>query len=289
MAEFVAMPLWTDAYLGDTTHLSTLEHGAYMLLLISAWRSKNGKLPNDDKILAKYARLSTAQWKRVKPILEPFFKVSPSHWVQGRLIDEREAVRQKSKRQSDKAKTRWLKTKKTAKPRHPPGNAEAMPPLPVTHNPVLEDKERRAREFEKFWNEFPKGRPIGNKAEAEKKFQKLLTDGVNPDAITTAATAYRKFCDSGNYNQHAITWLNQRGWETNWIEQLGSATGKAGKARNGTAKAGIDEQVAAINARILGGENITQTDEGGPEGAGESGGNSQLLLEVAAPVREEVR
>lgn len=137
MAEFVAMPLWTDAYLGDTTHLSTLEHGAYLLLLITAWRTRDGKLPNNDKLLAKYSRLSDAQWKRIKPVLEPFFKVTSSNWMQGRLMDERVAVKQKSKRQSDKAKTRWLKTNKTPKPRHTPGNAEPMPPLPVTRNPLL--------------------------------------------------------------------------------------------------------------------------------------------------------
>jgi hypothetical protein len=41
MAEFPALPLWTDAYLGDTRHLSQSEHGAYLLLLITAWRTPN--------------------------------------------------------------------------------------------------------------------------------------------------------------------------------------------------------------------------------------------------------
>lgn len=109
MAEFPALPLWTDAYLGDTNHLTTIEHGAYLLLLMTAWRSKDGMLPNDDKLLSRYAKLTLGQWKRIKPILEPFFTISSDGWRQGRLTDELVAVKQKSKRQTDKAKTRWLK------------------------------------------------------------------------------------------------------------------------------------------------------------------------------------
>ena len=75
MAEFVALPIWTDAYLGDTTHLTTIEHGAYLLLLFTAWRSKKCKLPDDDVLLARYAKLTKAQWGRIRPILEPFFDV----------------------------------------------------------------------------------------------------------------------------------------------------------------------------------------------------------------------
>ena len=67
MAEYPAFPLFTDAYLGDTTHLTTLEHGAYMLLLMTAWRSPTADLPDDDKMLARYAKMNMANWHNTRP------------------------------------------------------------------------------------------------------------------------------------------------------------------------------------------------------------------------------
>lgn len=113
MAEFPALPLWTDAYLGDTTHLTTIEHGAYLLLLMAMWRTSECALPNDDKLLARIARCSPAQWARIKPILTGFFKLDGDRITQSRLTDERNAVKRNSKRQSDRVKSRWLKNKKT--------------------------------------------------------------------------------------------------------------------------------------------------------------------------------
>lgn len=120
MAEFPAMPLWTDAYLGDTTHLTTIEHGAYLLLLMAMWRTEAKRLPNDDKLLARYARLTPGQWRKLKVVLMPFFRVHGEHITQGRLTDEANAVRRSSAKQSDRAKARWLKTKE-------PTDAAAMP------------------------------------------------------------------------------------------------------------------------------------------------------------------
>src|ERR1043166_442220 len=101
MAQFPALPLWTDAYLGDTKHLTTLEHGAYLLLLISMWRTPDKRLPDDPKLLARYSGLTTGQWRRVSPIIMPFFIASGGYITQGRLTDEANHVRQNSKAKSD--------------------------------------------------------------------------------------------------------------------------------------------------------------------------------------------
>ena len=88
MAKFPAMPLWTDAYLADTTHLTATQHGAFLLLLISMWRAKRQVLPNDDRLLAKYARLSLKQWTNVRPVIMPFFNDLGNVLSNDRLDDE---------------------------------------------------------------------------------------------------------------------------------------------------------------------------------------------------------
>ena len=122
MAQHPCFPLWTDAYLGDTGHLSTTEHGAYLLLLMTMWRNK-GRLPYDDKLLARYARMTPSRWQQIKPTIMAFFDVENGELTQGRLTDEYNLVKQYSLSQSRKARSRWLKEKKTSMPVHPPGNA----------------------------------------------------------------------------------------------------------------------------------------------------------------------
>lgn len=147
MAQFPAMPLWTDAYLADTTHLSTLEHGAYLLLLIAMWRNK-ASLPNDDRRLARFAGLTNAQWRRIKPIIMAFFTVEGDQIYQGRLTDEYSARQNFSQSQRKRANARWLKNKNTtdadASAGHEPGNAEtdASPkPIPKPNQPVKKETE----------------------------------------------------------------------------------------------------------------------------------------------------
>ena len=48
MSKAPSMPMYWDAYIADTTHLSTEEHGAYLLLLAAMWR-RDGSVPDDDK------------------------------------------------------------------------------------------------------------------------------------------------------------------------------------------------------------------------------------------------
>jgi len=88
MAEFPALPLFTDAYLGDTTHLSTFEHGAYLLLLIVSWRAAGCCIPDDDALLCRYTRMTRDKWRKARPILEPFFSIRDGFWHQARLQNE---------------------------------------------------------------------------------------------------------------------------------------------------------------------------------------------------------
>ncbi len=110
------MRLWTADYLGDTTHLTTIEHGAYMLLLMTAWRSKAHCLPDDTLLLRQYTKLRAEQWSRIRPRLEPFFEISNGFWFHLRMLDEIEAIKrqrnQKSIAGTRGALQRWNRSRK---------------------------------------------------------------------------------------------------------------------------------------------------------------------------------
>ena len=111
MAEYPALPLWTDAYLGDTRHLTTIEHGAYLLLLIAAWRTSTCDLPDDDRQLRRISGLTASQWARIGPTLRGYFKTRNGRLYSPRLADEREAVKQRRDRASQAGKASALRRK----------------------------------------------------------------------------------------------------------------------------------------------------------------------------------
>jgi uncharacterized protein YdaU (DUF1376 family) len=223
MAEFPALPLFTDAYLGDTTHLTTLEHGAYLLLLMAAWRSKDTSLPDDDKLLARYAGLTAGQWARIKPIIIGFFKVENGYWMQGRLTDEAKHVRQVSKRQSEKARDRWLKIKESTEAVAEPLQCPHTPPTPIDNTNVLSPPMSPtgksvvySEQFEHFWKTYPNrtGKAAAYKAyQSALKTHKELTHAILIDRAGRFAAAHTTARTPSQYIPHPATWLNQGRWE----------------------------------------------------------------------------
>lgn len=122
VAEFPYYRFYPGDYLADTTHLSTIEHGAYLLLLMAAWRSRGQVLPDDDKLLAKYARLTKAQWLRIRPTISEFWTIKNGEWSNGRLLDEYEAVRRHIQQRSNAGDASALKRKNR-------GSTVVAPPL----------------------------------------------------------------------------------------------------------------------------------------------------------------
>lgn len=65
------MPLHIDDYIRDTDHLTALEHGAYLLLIMKYWRE--GGLPDDEGMIRRYAKLTPEQWAESRDVLAAFF------------------------------------------------------------------------------------------------------------------------------------------------------------------------------------------------------------------------
>lgn len=110
------MPLNIGKYLGDTTHLTTPQHGAYLLLLMAYWR-RGGPLPADDGRLAAIAKVTPAEWRKLKPVISEFFSDRDGHWHQKRADEELETARTKMAAKSKAGKTgaqnRWHKDGET--------------------------------------------------------------------------------------------------------------------------------------------------------------------------------
>jgi len=107
------MPLWVSDYIGDTQHLTTAEHGAYLLLIMAYWQ-RGKALPADSTRLARIARMTPDEWSRCEDTLREFFTVEGDDWRHDRIEDELAKVREKS-----------AKASASAKRRHSDGNADA--------------------------------------------------------------------------------------------------------------------------------------------------------------------
>lgn len=86
------MPLYIGDYLRDTAHLSTIQHGAYLLLIMEYW-TKGGfgnNCKNFEKNLQKISGLSSYLWQRNRTAIQSMF--TPD-WRHPRIDKELEKAR----------------------------------------------------------------------------------------------------------------------------------------------------------------------------------------------------
>lgn len=84
------MPLYIGDYLADTGRLTTLGHGAYMLILMDYWR--NGAPPDDDSALAAIARVDRKIWDReLRSVIRSFFKLGDDGLLHQKRLDTERA------------------------------------------------------------------------------------------------------------------------------------------------------------------------------------------------------
>lgn len=95
--------------MADTRHLSLEEHGAYLQLIMIAWRLPDCALPNDDTRISRMLGITAGRWIKLKPTVMGFWTLSNKGWTQGRLSKERAFVKKKSEQNSHAAKVKWEK------------------------------------------------------------------------------------------------------------------------------------------------------------------------------------
>lgn len=94
------MQLWVGDYLGDTRHFTTEQHGAYLLLLFSMWRTETGDLPADDAKLARIAGLTLKRWNATKGDIMAKMTIEDGRVYQKRLRAELQKAVAKSESRS---------------------------------------------------------------------------------------------------------------------------------------------------------------------------------------------
>jgi uncharacterized protein YdaU (DUF1376 family) len=95
------MPFYISDYLGDTGHLSTVEHGAYILLIMHYW--SHGGLPADEPTIARITRMTARQWSQSRDRLRSLFG---DDWRHKRIDKELAKAIEKSQVNSANAKRR---------------------------------------------------------------------------------------------------------------------------------------------------------------------------------------
>ena len=105
--------------------LTTVQHGAYFLLLMAYWRERSPLKDSDDE-LRSITKTDRSEWKKMRPVIAEFFKVADGVWWHKRVEQEMAAADERSKKAKEKAQkgadARWKDRQKGAT-----GDAPSIP------------------------------------------------------------------------------------------------------------------------------------------------------------------
>lgn len=222
------MQLYVGDYLADTLDLTTEQHGAYLLLLMTMWRH-DARLPNEPAKLARIARVSPRRWPQIWDAIGRFFFVEGDEIGNSRLDREHQKAVSISQKRIASGKAggaaKALKNKEqdlangTVLPKHSQNHISE----PEENNPRNTEVESEgARDlFLEIWEVFPRN-PTSVEAKAEKRFDQLSEH--DQLALLEAAKRYARWFPEDNkrrnrtaqaglsYVPHLSTWIETDAW-----------------------------------------------------------------------------
>lgn len=201
------MPLYVDDYLADTGHLTALEHGAYMLMIMHYWQK--GGLPEDERMIARVARLSADQWSESRDVLAMLFE---DGWKHKRIEDELAKASEIIGKRKAAATAMHAKRNAGAEQVQSTCSDTRVPPSPT---PVEEDANassvrERDGQFAQIWAAYP--RKTG-KGEARAKFDKALK-AVGFPALLAGVQRYAadRQGEDPQFTMQMSRWLHGQHW-----------------------------------------------------------------------------
>ncbi|WP_018900401.1 DUF1376 domain-containing protein [Rhizobium sp. 2MFCol3.1] len=153
------MPLHIADYLADTGHLTATEHGAYMLLIMHYWQ--NGHLPENERVIARIAKLTPEQWEESRDMLAMLFGPGWTHKRIDAELSKADDIIEKRKAAAEARYSKGKKQASDANAMHVQSNCSDTGALPTTSDlsslrSDQTEKEMREREdFLDWFNDWP--------------------------------------------------------------------------------------------------------------------------------------
>ena len=255
------MPLYIGDYMSDTMHLTTEQHGAYLLLLMAAWKS-GGNLPVCDKKLSVISRLPSDKWAEIKDDILEFFDMDGEILTQKRLQSElARAIRHFDSRRENGKKGGRPKKDEEEKPTGSSQviqdhNREETPlPSPSQLNTKSNSKEKPARD--KPARRLVVEKPDGVDSQVWADFVAQRNVKRAPITQTALNGIKKQAAIAGIPIEDALSMICERGWtgfKADWVATGGQhaksdRTGKPSLAER--VSAGARAAIASIDAREM--------------------------------------
>lgn len=259
MAEFPALPLFTDAFIGDTTHLSAAQTGAYLMLLMIAWRTEDCTLPDEDEKLARYARMDLRTWKNNRStVIEFFQKDSNGRLYQPRLSDERNYVEHMRSKNSRAGQASALKRLNRASTTVPTKAQHLF--NPHTHTSSLRSEPPTPKQAKSPTSNpnLPDWVPV-SAWQGWLDVRKAKRAPATPEAVRLSLIELEKLRNSGNDPEAVLNQSTQKGW-TGLFPLKTNAYRPAKKQRSKFVTDAMDEMDDAKSAEV-GGDGVSKVEK----------------------------
>lgn len=214
MSERPWMPLNVEDYMSDTLHLSASEHGAYLLLIMRYW--KDGGLPNDDRMVQRFSRLTPEQWEESRDVIAAFFD---DGWRHSRIDAELAKAADIIEKRRSAANGRHTKSKGSASAAQVQSASSdtGVPPSTLDRSSSLRSEDSARREKPEIILQAVLD-PLNAKS-----FARHLGRKLTPEMAELMVETLREVQRLGGNPVDAVKLAMRRGWASLDIEYLRNA------------------------------------------------------------------